>query len=84
MNYFQVIIIEGAFIAGDRLRKYIDQVEFTYMEDDLPMTVSIGISSFRKKDRMKSVIGRAEQALLLAKQSGRNTVKTEDDNAVVE
>ena len=54
------------------------------MEDDLPMTVSIGISSFRKKDRMKSVIGRAEQALLLAKQSGRNTVKTEDDNAVVE
>jgi PleD family two-component response regulator len=32
---------------------------------------------------MKSVIRRAEQALLLAKKSGRNTVKTEDDNAVV-
>ena len=75
--------LEGALIAGDRLRAYIDRVDFTYMDDDLPMTVSIGISSFRKKDRMKSVIKRAEQALLLAKNSGRNAVKTEEDNAVV-
>ncbi len=74
--------IEGAFIAADRLREYIDGVDFTYMNEELPLTVSIGISSFRKKDSIKSVIRRAEQALLLAKKSGRNTVKTEDDVTV--
>jgi len=75
--------IEGAFIAADRLREYIDGVDFTYMDEELPLTVSIGISSFRKKDSVKAVIRRAEQALLLAKKSGRNTVKSEDHTSVV-
>ena len=75
--------IEGAFIAGDRLREYIDNVDFTYMDEELPLTISVGVSSFRKKDSMKSVIRRAEQALLHAKKSGRNKVKTEDHTSVV-
>jgi len=69
-------------MAGERLREYIDRVNFTYMEEVLPLTVSIGISCFRKTDSLESVVKRAESALVMAKKSGRNTVVTEDEAAV--
>ena len=74
--------LNEALMAGERLREYIDRVNFTYMEDVLPLTVSIGISCFRKTDNLESIIKRAESALIMAKKSGRNKVVTEDEAAV--
>ena len=74
--------LNEALMAGERLREYIDRVNFTYMEEVLPLTVSIGISCFRKTDSLESVIKRAESALIMAKKSGRNKVVTEDEAAV--
>jgi len=69
--------IEGAGVAGERLRSYIDNAVFGYKGEKIPLTVSIGISSFRKDDDTNTVFKRAYDALRLAKNSGRNRMKTE-------
>ncbi len=71
--------IEGARIAGERLRAYIDKAEFVYKGDTVPLTISIGVSCFRKKDSTANIFERADRAMLLAKKSGRNCVQTEEE-----
>lgn len=64
---------------GEGLRDYIDKFIFSYKDQKIPLTVSIGVCSFRKDDDCYTVFDRADEALFLAKRSGRNNVKTEDD-----
>jgi diguanylate cyclase len=45
----------------------------------LSITVSIGVSAFRKGDTTESVIGRADQALYFAKGAGKNRVASENE-----
>ncbi len=71
--------LEDALVAGEGLRAYIDNASFSYKGNNIPMTVSIGVSSFRSSDTDDSVMERADKALYLAKNSGRNTVRTEED-----
>ncbi len=71
--------IEGAAKAGLGLREYIDNAVFSYKGKEVPLTISIGVSEFTKDDDNSSVFERADHALYLAKKSGRNTVKTEND-----
>jgi diguanylate cyclase len=70
---------DGARVAGERLRSFIDNANFAYKGEAIPLTISIGISCFRKDDDINAVFERANNALCLAKQSGRNTVMTEED-----
>ncbi len=65
--------------AGEALRLYIDKAQFSYKNQDIALKISIGISGFRKDDSAESVMERADSALYLAKNSGRNTVRTEQD-----
>lgn len=73
--------IKGALIAGEGIRSYINQSVFSYKDNKIPLTISVGISSFNKNDDITTVFERADRALYLAKNSGRNIVKTEDDVA---
>jgi diguanylate cyclase (GGDEF)-like protein len=65
--------------AGESLRAYIDKSIFSYKDQEIPVTISIGISAVRKDDDCFTVFERADTALYLAKKSGRNNVKTEGD-----
>ncbi len=71
--------LDGAFNAGEGIRSYIDKSEFSYKNQTISLTISVGISSFMKGDNSNTVFERADSALYLAKRSGRNTVKTEKD-----
>jgi diguanylate cyclase len=73
--------IKGAIIAGEGIRSYIDNSVFSYKDHKIPITISVGISSFNKNDDVDTVFERADKALYFAKRSGRNKVKTEDDVA---
>lgn len=73
--------IEGACVAGERLRSYIDDAVFGYKGEKIPLTISIGVSCLRKDDDINNVFERADGALRLAKNSGRNKMKTEADAA---
>lgn len=71
--------MKGAMIAGEGIRSYIDKSVFSYKNQKIPLTISVGISSFKKEDDVSTVFERADKALYLAKKFGRNKVKTEDD-----
>jgi diguanylate cyclase (GGDEF)-like protein len=71
--------LEGATKAGNGLREFIDDTVFSYKDTQIPLTISIGVSEFRKGDDHSTVFERADHALYLAKKSGRNTVRTEND-----
>jgi diguanylate cyclase len=73
------IPLDKANAAGESVRAYINQSVFSYKENEILLTVSIGVSTFRKDDTAGSVFERADRALYLAKHSGRNVVKTEED-----
>ena len=71
--------LDNARSAGESIRAYINKSVFSYKEHEVLLTVSIGISMFQDEDTASSVFERADQALYLAKHSGRNVVKTEED-----
>jgi len=76
--------IKGALIAGEGVRSYIDKSVFSYKDQKIPLTISAGISSFKKGCDGSNVFEKADEALYLAKKSGRNKVKTENDVAAEE
>ncbi|RJQ13400.1 MAG: GGDEF domain-containing protein [Nitrospiraceae bacterium] len=71
--------LQGAANAGEGIRAYIDKSVFSYKNQKIPLTISVGISAFRKEDDVNAVFERADHALYLAKRTGRNRVKTEND-----
>ncbi|MBC8412456.1 MAG: GGDEF domain-containing protein [Nitrospira sp.] len=71
--------LEGARVAGEGIRAFIDKSKFSYMGEEIPLTISVGVSEFKKGDDDTSAFERADKALYLAKQSGRNLVKTDQD-----
>ena len=72
---------EGAFAVLDKLRCYIEQCNFHFKQKPVPVTLSCGIAQFREGDDIEDVFDRADQAMYLAKRSGRNQCKLADAGA---
>ncbi|MBI5407992.1 MAG: GGDEF domain-containing protein [Nitrospirae bacterium] len=71
--------LTGAVKAGEAIIAYINKSVFSYKDNKIPLTISIGVSILKKTDDAGAVFERADSALYLAKQFGKNNVKTEDD-----
>jgi diguanylate cyclase (GGDEF)-like protein/PAS domain S-box-containing protein len=68
--------LTGAMLVGNRLRHELSELTVRLREVSVRFTVSIGVSEFRKNDRMvEDVINRADEALYKAKRMGRNRVE---------
>jgi diguanylate cyclase (GGDEF)-like protein len=48
-------------------------------QEAISLTVSIGVSACREHDTATALVGRADQALCLAKREGKNRVMSEKD-----
>lgn len=60
---------------GERLRKTIEEHQFGYEGQKLPITISIGISTITEGDSgWTDVFNRADKALYVSKHGGRNRV----------
>ena len=68
--------LDNTISLADNLRKYIEKLDLDIVGS---VTVSIGVAQVKEGEDMNSVIGRADKALYLAKNSGRNCVKTQRD-----
>lgn len=74
--------IEGAHRVADRILKKIAETETEYAGEKIKVTVSIGIAEcLPKKDDAKSITKRADQAMYISKQQGRNQVNISPENA---
>jgi diguanylate cyclase len=74
--------VKNAYTVADNLRKNLSGVQLRYVKTGQVLgkiTISAGVSTVRKSDTGESLVLRADNALYLAKQDGRNKVKTEND-----
>jgi len=74
--------LDKANIVAEQIRENISKkgLKIKKTEQSLGnITVSVGVSEFREGDTAASVVERADSALYLAKDSGRNNVKLEKD-----
>ncbi|MHA6493008.1 sensor domain-containing diguanylate cyclase [Pseudomonas borbori] len=65
----------GAMLFAERLRARIESLLVTYEGQSIPFTISLGVADLsHQTDEHKQLIERADQALYLSKQGGRNRV----------
>lgn len=65
--------------ASEKLRDHVENMRFIYSGERVPVTISIGVAEFRIGDQTDAVFNRADAALYLAKESGRNRVCGENE-----
>ena len=74
--------LDNACVVADQIREEISKKRLKIKKTGQTMgniTVSLGVSEIRERDTVMSVVERADAALYLAKDSGRNNVKSEND-----
>jgi diguanylate cyclase (GGDEF)-like protein len=68
-----------AMISAERVRSSVSNIALPHKGGILHFTVSIGVSSFHSPyDTVERLIARADEALYLAKENGKNQVKTKE------
>ena len=68
--------LENAVLLAEKIRKDIERMDIDIVGQ---VTASFGIAKVNKNTDMKAVVNIADKALYLAKNSGRNCVKTVND-----
>ena len=75
---FAVVLPEtdmaGALAFGEMVRRQIEGFYFTFDEQDIRVTVSIGVATLGSDDDADALIGNADSQLYKAKSAGRNRV----------
>lgn len=69
--------IDDAMGLLEKLRAYIAECNFHFQQTPVPVTMSCGVAEFHKEDNIEDVFNRADQAMYLAKRSGRNQCRSE-------
>ncbi|MFT6069781.1 MAG: diguanylate cyclase (GGDEF)-like protein [Bacteriovoracaceae bacterium] len=68
--------LKQAFEIAERLRKLVEQTDFIYDEQKLPVTASIGVADYRKGvNTGTDLFKRSDKAVYMAKEGGRNQVQ---------
>lgn len=79
--------IKGAFVVAERLRKAIENHEFTGYKEPLHVTISLGVSEYPSSGtEQEDLIKKADTALYQSKEGGRNrtTIYTKEMGIVSE
>ena len=68
--------VEKALLSAERIRKGVEEKEFIYDGKKIPVTISLGVASFRQmpEDKVSRFIKDADEALYFSKEHGRNRV----------
>jgi diguanylate cyclase (GGDEF)-like protein len=74
---FSIILPEidsaHALVFADKIRRLVERTRFTYENTDIPITISIGVSTVNNQlQRTEELIGAADERLYAAKDAGRN------------
>ena len=75
---------EEALLVSERIRNVIQAEKFTPQpEKELSITISIGVTQYAPEEQLSTFIQRADKAMYISKQNGRNQVTAraaENDN----
>ena len=65
--------LNAAKNVAERIRKRFEEQEFSIITDEkLNISVSIGVSQFKRGEKMEGFVKRTDNALYIAKQKGKN------------
>ncbi|WP_166358551.1 sensor domain-containing diguanylate cyclase [Pseudomonas akapageensis] len=67
----------NARMIAEKIRLQTEHEIFTYADQAIHLTTSVGLTALKPGDTLHALIARADQALYRAKQSGRNCVCSE-------
>lgn len=67
--------VAGAMVVAERLRKNIKMLNFEYEQQNIKITVSLGVTECCGKSTIDEMLKRSDEALYRAKNFGRNCVK---------
>ncbi|NVK25129.1 MAG: GGDEF domain-containing protein [Gammaproteobacteria bacterium] len=78
--------VNNAAVIAEKIRSIVEQHTFSFEEQKIQVTVSIGIDQFRESQNIDEVISSADQHLYHAKNAGRNQVspKVQIDRSIGE
>ncbi len=68
-------------VVKRRMEKLIESVNSMLILNDFKITVSIGVSSYKRGISLKNVINQADKALYISKETGKNAVNCYSDLA---
>jgi diguanylate cyclase (GGDEF)-like protein len=71
--------LAGAVNTAERIRTIVNNSLFLYETQELRISLSMGVAAARTGDSAETLLSRADQALYLAKEKGRNQVRNEDE-----
>ncbi len=71
--------IDEALQTVEKLRREIADCRFHYKQTPVPVSVSCGVAQFHDQESISSAFERADEAMYLAKQRGRNRSYSEMD-----
>lgn len=67
--------IEDAKVVGERLRKAVEKASIPIEEQNISVTISMGLAEFNREETGEQLFERADKALYEAKTNGRNQVR---------
>ena len=73
---FKATCLEDAKVISEKIRSAVEKNALEHEGKPLSVTISIGVTEFRLHDGPASLVDRADKALLVAKQSGKNRVES--------
>lgn len=74
----QATPIKTANDVAERIRQTIEMHQFVFNGQNIKVTISIGVSEKKENDTWDTLYNRADKALYLSKQNGRNLVTISD------
>ena len=76
--------LPGAVTAAERVREIIYNSKFLYENQELRISLSMGAATVQSGDSLETLLERADRALYLAKERGRNQVCSEAELPTVQ
>lgn len=73
--FFKYTNINSALMIAEKIRASVEQLTVVTPEQNIKVTISIGVSSFKKTDSLPNdVIERADDSMYVSKNTGKNKV----------
>jgi len=68
--------MDGAVTLAERMRKAVEDELIEYKGDTIKITITLGVAEYNQGEQLDDVIKRADTALYLGKDEGRNRVRS--------